>query len=85
MTTDLIVSLSLAAAAILLFVFWKAGRALALAALSHPLRTNVISVDASGTTHIEPEIYSKNGHEQQGTKELREEEQEQYTTLAKTR
>lgn len=91
MNADLIFYIVLLAVAVFLFSVWKKGRAVAVAALSHPLRTNVIYLDSSGSTHIRAEGVSENGYRPQeaqevsteAVKETNKEEPKQYASLAK--
>ena len=89
MNTDLIFPIIAGAAVAILLGVWKTGRAVALAALRHPLRTNVIYVDATGTPHVAAEGPSLNGRKPpvaaEASKESRAQEEEKDYRFANSR
>ena len=90
MSTDLIFPIIAGAAVVILLGIWKTGRAVALAALRHPLRTNVIYVDSAGTPHVVAEGPSLNGQKPQvataeASKESRAQEEEKDYRFANSR
>jgi hypothetical protein len=91
MSIDLIFPMIILAGAVVLLSVWKKGRAVAVAAFSHPLRTNVIYLDKSGAMRIRAESGSRNGYDQESqgsvskevVNETSKEEPKHYATLAK--
>lgn len=93
MNTDLIFPLIAGAAFAVLLAVWKTGRAVAVAALTHPFRRNLIYVDANGNPHIVG-VSSSNGFKPQAAQQAAQaanatakdnREQEEPYTLAKSR
>jgi hypothetical protein len=93
MNTDLIFPLIAGAAFAVLLAVWKTGRAVAVAALTHPFRRNLIYVDANGNPHIV--VASSNGFKPQAAQQTAQaanatqtgdnREQEEPYILAKSR
>lgn len=84
MTLQLIIAGVLVGAVVLLLARWKAGRAVAIAAFSHPLRTNVIEIDVRNRWDGQDKGANNNGASPARAGKDSKEKEASYRAVAKT-